>query len=287
MHKPINYFFVAFCLVLFGLYFYIRLILERLPKEITFSYNLVGFIILSCVIILNLYRAGVFTFLFSSFKSPNKRINKLIEAFYKPFLETLRWFLLWKHAETVFFICNKYIFRYTIKYNYFFIHVFYFQYLVFNFIPRTIIAIALFVDLYNQYFYYLYKVLPVLIIPFLITILFKSCINHFKTKFNTIYCHVFSYPPIFDEDLETLHMMLSIVDEKSEKYFEYHKWVPKSLQSIHDIQSHFSLFMETLYQIAYFKVGTEDPLFYSLNQLLYFILALEWWYLLFHIFLNM
>ena len=33
----------------------------------------------------------------------------ILEAFYKPFLETLRWFLLWKHAETVFFIFNKYI----------------------------------------------------------------------------------------------------------------------------------------------------------------------------------
>ena len=219
MNKPINYFFVAFSLIMFSLYFYMRLILERLPKEVSFNYNFIVFFTLSCIMILNLYHTGIFHAILPKkvMSKNNKKLLNILEAFYKPFLETLRWFLLWKYAETFFFLCNKYIFRYTIKYNYFFIHVFYFQYLVFNFIPRTIIAIALFVDLYNQYFYYLYKVLPVLIIPFLITILFKSCINHYREMFSTKYNRIFGFGSIFDHYLERLYYDL-ITLKKNTKF---------------------------------------------------------------------
>ena len=63
-----------------------------------------------------------------------------------------------------------------------------------------------------------------------------------------------------------LHMFFSILEENSEEYFVYQEWIPIYLQSIGDKRWHFNLYMEILYQIAYFKVGKEDPLFSTLNN---------------------
>ena len=62
--------------------------------------------------ILNLYHTGIFHAILPKtlISKNNKKLLNILETFYKPFLETLRWFLLWKHAETFFFFCNKYIF---------------------------------------------------------------------------------------------------------------------------------------------------------------------------------
>lgn len=270
---------MALGILIIFIYIYMRLFYERIPTDITFTYNFWLILLYTYIVIINLCLAGLIQFIKSLFpekKQKNKlKILKKLKFLFKPFEEIINILLNSQMANTIFI-------NITLYYYFLFKPYVITTYIIFNIIPRIVIALALFIDIYNLYFHYFYKSLVLILIPVTYTIgmtlsqmMLLEKLKLAKNTFQFFWCF----------NIEDIKLLQSLNFEKS---FLMYSWAnPQDPEE----KSKFFYLWKNIYNAAIFnKISlllSKNKTIKDINRIIYFIFALEWWYILFNMLLNM
>jgi hypothetical protein len=195
--KHFKYYFVELMLLIFGLFictfiFYIRIILDRIPHEIDFSWNIYKFIVFFflTVIILFLLKKKIFskqkTNRFIEWINKNLLI-KIITLYDSSLKKVYFHFIEWQNniikdflQYCIFNLANFLELEIIRKHAYSSLIIYYF----FVIIPRIIVLHCFLVDvIIFQKFYYMYKTIWLLIIPLIWNIIYYIIKEHANTQF--------------------------------------------------------------------------------------------------------
>lgn len=155
-------------------------------------------------------------------------------------------------------------------------------YIIFNVIPRIIVAIALYVDILNLTVFYFYKALPILLVTVIYNILAKCAYDLLLQRLDAA-TSTFTFLWLFDESYVILSQA---VNNFQEIPFSYRVDVPLKEQSNEGLNTWFTLYTVTIFLTTYFRLPRAEYLLSIINSGLIFVLFLEWWYILFYVLLN-
>jgi hypothetical protein len=276
-------FLIFFGLLFIGYIFYRRVIKERIPHNITFEFNTLGFISITiCILLLSLTLIkDVIKLLSIEIPLNNSWISKkLIEIFsilqkaLDKNIEILLKFSIIKHM--IFFLSNL-----AMPLSQYLKWIYYFGILV----PKAIIAVLLFLDVYIfNYFHYFYKALPILLLPLFINVI--------------IYIFYFWAEQLRQEvkkyiTIETLHEdtfintnePYIIIDSTSEdikkKICRYQKNIPATEQNFEYLSIYVEMYMLSMYLFSFefsFKENSKKCWIIVIHCIINMLLIVTWIY---------
>ena len=186
-----NIFLIVLGLVICSYFFYIRIILVRVPHKITYSWNIYLFSFYLCLILLYVVRIKAYIF-------PSKEtiLSKTLKFIFFPIVSLyekalFKLYILLFHNYRV-EILTKGLYYFCVHFKDFCLLPFMLNdkylyekllfYCIIQLFPRMLILITLFIDtIIYQELYYLYKVLWLILIPFFFNI-FYYIMNQFNIR---------------------------------------------------------------------------------------------------------
>lgn len=285
-------FLVFLGLLLIALIFYSRIIVERLPKEISFTFILIPFLGYFGLFLLNTFRCVGLAFFVNLL--PKSVLNKPVtenslsvrigvffarigDFFLSPFREVFNFYTHFDWGKISLLHIGK---------------IFYFgfysrrqlPFVLFDFLPRLIVAIALFTDiLVYAKFEYFYKTLALLLIPLCYNVLIRK-LREFELTFldaqqpNVIIVRLPTLP--FNVLLKTERIVEVILNPgcfvnpgQEEAAYDY----LATLQNFGTIGHTMEILL---------RQKTEDPTLAKLGKIPFLIFAVSWGYLVLNMLLN-
>lgn len=265
------------------IYFYFRVIYHRLPKIIFYTWDGWSFTFYVGLCIINLILAGFLHFLFSPWKDKELEANnsfiniiqKIISYIMTPFITVKEWLLEKQLFDAILYQ--------NLRLHYFLAKISkILPYILIQIIPKIILLIALIIDISNSYMYYFYKVIPFLIIPFiyhiLIMISFERVIvalTQLKELFYFIWVFDKSYDSLMNFWLEDFFIIYpdTTHDPNMTREEFIHHW--------------HLIYKAAIMQKIYLLQKNKDIYLLVINRFIFFLFALCWWCIVFHMALNM
>lgn len=301
---------LSFCMFIF----YVRVILVRVPHEIIFSWNIYWFSWCFVLLLVYVYMLNRSYHHLSEIKNKNTvgpkineptKLQKFIQFIKEMFDEALRLVLI-KCVDNPKIIRN-FVYTYFYK-SIFIIHDFlcapprpifgkrYFWgilHLCFLLLPRLIVTIAFLCDvIFFNYFYYLYKVLLLLLIQIFWRIfiyILKFRVNHHQ-KIISIFFEIeeITDPIRLKHEFDTTTPLTYykkrkltkqvLTTFKFNKTFEEYDKLMKESRALEFVEKNF---------LAILEGATSSPVYFALTIFLYYMLAWIWLYMAFKLFCDL